>query len=143
MLKKIKKNVDMYMCDKQVMSFNLPECKDQCYTFGYLDGYFDEKMYIEYVNNSSKCEEKLLIYNDGYEKGLKDRTRIRYNDPDLLKKEKIEWIKKLSLHDALNNVDSRNLNDDSMTMYEKYKTGLFHLGKMDFVDERKYTIHKR
>lgn len=137
MLKKMQKNMGKYMNNTKTLSNVSSTWQEQCYTFGYLDGYFDEQIYIEYIIESNDNESKLEVYNTGYEKGLKDRTKIRYNNPEVLKKDTIEWVKKLALHDVLNNVETRNLKEKNKELYQKYQNGTFHLGKMDFIEEHR------
>lgn len=137
MLKKMQKNIENYMRNTTVLS-NASNCwQEQCYTFGYLDGYFEEQVYIQYIINSDINESKLEVYNTGYEKGLKDGKRIRIYDSNQYKQDRLGWIKSIALHDVLNDIETRNLKDDTKELYEKYKNGTFHLGKMNFIEEQR------
>lgn len=134
MLKKMKKNVEKYMYNTTVLS-NDPQ--DQCYFFGYLDGYFEEQAYVEYIINSINNREKLEIYNTGYDKGLKDGKRTRVYNSNQYKQDRLSWIKSLALHDVLNNIEARNLKEETNELYKKYQNGTFHLRKMDFIEENR------
>lgn len=135
MLKKIKNIMEEYMYDTTTSSRQSFNVEEQCYVFGYLDGYFDEKVYFEYILSTINNETCLETYQKGFDKGNFDKKRANIYEPKVLKNDKIEWIKKLALHDTLNNVEFRNLKENSLNAYNSYKNGTFNLGKMDFVQD--------
>ena len=135
MLKKVKNNMEKYIYHTIVPSYNDSAWHDECYTFGYLDGYFDEDVYIEYIVDTMNNDEKIMVYKAGFEKGSFDKKRDNIYESKSLKNEKIEWLKKLALHDSLNNVESRNLKEDSLNIYNHYREGTFSLNKMDFIND--------
>ena len=79
-----------------------------CYAFGFIDGYLREKMFLDYVLESTK-EEYLAIYNDGIHKGSKY---------DISKKEKDNYIKKLAAFDMMNKMVERKLSPDAKAVYD-------------------------
>ncbi len=143
MLKKVKSNMEKYIYHTIVPSYNDSSWHDECYTFGYLDGYFDEDVYIEYIVDTMNNDEKIMVYKAGFEKGSFDKKRDNIYESKSLKNEKIEWLKKLALHDSLNNVESRNLKEDSLNIYNHYREGTFSLKKMDFINDSSIKKAKR
>ena len=131
------------MYHTSVPSYNDSSWQEECYTFGYLDGYFDEDVYIEYIVDTMNNEEKIKTYKTGFDKGVFDKKRASIYEPKLLKSERIEWLKKLALHDALNNIDFRGLKKDSLDTYNNYKQGTFSLKKMDFINDPNINKMKR
>ena len=131
MLKKILVNMDKYMytcyCPKR--SFN--DFTIQCEFMGYLDGYFDEKMYYFYIENEKNNEDLLEIYAKGYKKGQTNRRKVKDDDPKRLIAEKEEWLRKLALFDTTNNIDNRVLSEYAFDYYDLYKDNIvLDLGSM-------------
>lgn len=143
MLKKIKNNMEKYMYHTVSPSYNDSSWSNECYIFGYLDGYFDESVYIEYIVNTTNNGEKIQFYKSGFEKGSFDKKRDIIYEPKTFKNEKIEWIKKLALNDSLNNIEFRNLKEDTFNVYSRYKEGTFSLKKMDFINNSSIKQSKR
>ena len=143
MLKRMEKNVEQYMRNTTSLSYSSSVWQEQCYTFGYLDGYFQEKIYIEYICNSDNNEKKLKFYNEGFEEGTKYGKRTRMYEPEVFKQELSNWVKVLAIHDALNEVKRRNFKEDTMLLYEKYQNQPYSLGKLDFIDEKGMNAKKR
>lgn len=135
MLGKIQNDMDKYMYRTNVTSYSLSEWKDESYFFGYLDGYFDEELYIKYIMNDINNEERLKLYKSGFDKGLFDRKRAKAYEPKLLMKEKDEWIQKLVMYDTFNHVDYRNLKEDSFDAYNNYKTGPYVIKNERFIKD--------
>lgn len=142
MLKNVQKNASKYQTNSKV-SNSQSEWNEQCYTFGYLDGYFEESVYIECIINTNNKEKKIEIYNKGYEKGTKDGKRIKLYEPKVYKEDRLTWIKALALHDALNNVENRNFKEETSALYETYQNGVFSLGKMNFVNPNRFNNTKK
>lgn len=82
--------------------------EEQQYTFGYLDGYFDEMTYNCYLT-----EENDRLYSLGYSEGLKDREKAK----EIADLNKIKWLVKLAIHDSENNVRDRFLSKEAMEIY--------------------------
>ncbi len=116
-----------YYCPKR--GFN--DCTIQCEFMGYLDGYFDEKMYCFYIENEKNNEDFLEIYAKGYKKGQTNRKKVKDDDPKRLIAEKEEWLRKLALFDTTNNIDNRVLSEYAFDYYDLYKDNIeLDLGSM-------------
>ena len=69
----------------------IPKYNDEkkcCYIWGYIDGYFIESVYENYIVK----EEHKEYYRQGFKDGYKDRLNCK--DSKELKKEKKAWIDK-------------------------------------------------
>lgn len=141
MLKKIKEKINDYVVIDSMPTYVSKEWENQCYFCGYIDGYFDENLYKVYIEDTLNNEHKLVKYNEGFDRGVRDRRSMRDNHPKDLLVEKENFIKKLALNDALNKIETRNLKEDTLNMYEFYKTATFSLSRMDY--EQKYKPKKR
>ena len=142
MLKKIRDKINEYVVIANNLSYNSKEWEEKCYFCGYIDAYFDEDIYIPYIENSLNNESKVFKYNEGFTKGTRDRIIMKNNNPKGLLDEKEQFLKKLALNDILNDVEFRNLKPNALDIYEFYKHGTFNLRKQDF-DEKYKPRRKR
>ena len=107
------------------------DCLEHCEFLGYLDGYFNEQMYIVYIKNNTNNEDRIDNYSKGYQIGKKNRQNIKDKNPKLLVTEKNIWLRELALHDTLNNVNDRVLSEDAFEYYNLYKNNInLDLGSM-------------
>ena len=117
-MKEIVKNSLMkeYMNKTNLASSMVEENKIISYTYGYLDGYFEEKIYEKYVlesNNQGYYES----YNTGCQDGIKDGS---YVNKSALQKQKEEFIKELVIFDMINNRCRKDLTNQAQSIYDKY-----------------------
>lgn len=105
-----------YIFNTEVTSKDLECTKKQCYSYGYLDGYFDEVVYEE---NLEMCDIHKKYYNLGYQDGVNDRLNIK--DMDDYKLCKGNWIKAIADYDDKNNVKIRKLSRNSLGMYNSFR----------------------
>lgn len=103
------KNIEKYMYTNEVIRGNSEISKEQCYVFGYLNGYFDEITYDSSVLNT----EEDYMYDLGYNEGTKQRNL----NSKKAKIEKLKWIIKLADYDAKNNIEDRIFSIDAMETY--------------------------
>lgn len=141
MLKKIREKIDEYAVMDNSPSYVSKEWENQCYFCGYIDGYFDEELYKMYIDDTINNEHKLVKYNEGFNRGIRDRRLMKDNHPKDLIKEKENFIKRLALNDVMNKVETRNLKEDALDMYDFYKGTTFSFNRMDY--EEKYKPKKR
>lgn len=133
MLKKVKQKMEKYMYENSIPSYDTSNWQEQCYIFGYLDGYFNENLYKTYITNDQKNQEKINHYQTGYNAGTKDRDKQETNT---VNKEKQEWLKRIALFDFLNQEPIRNLKKDSLKIYKKNLVGTYSIAKSSFIDEK-------
>ena len=123
----MKKYMYTYFCPNS--SFN--DYSSQCEFMGYLDGYFDEKVYYSYIETEKNNEDLLKIYAKGYKKGQTNRRKVKDEEPKQLIKEKEEWLRKLALFDTMNNVNNRVFSEYAFDYYDLYKNNIeLDLGSM-------------
>lgn len=82
--------------------------KIQCYSFGYIDGYFKEKMYQEYIP-----DENIKVYQIGIKEGTLEREKNKKraeNQKEIL-------LIKLAVFDAKNKNSKRNLSKEAEEIY--------------------------
>lgn len=106
----------IYIFNTKVTSKDLECTKKQCYSYGYLDGYFDEVVYEE---NLEMCDLHKKYYNLGYEDGVNDRLNI--DDLEKYKISKGTWIKSIASYDGKNNIRVRKLSRNSLGMYSSFR----------------------
>lgn len=82
----------------------------QVFYFGYMDGYFEESLYFNYLGDDEKIRS---FYDDGYVSGINDRVI----DEKLVHIRKNCWIIKLAVYDALNDINRVGFSLDSFREY--------------------------
>lgn len=82
----------------------------QVFCFGYMDGYFDERIYFNYLGDGEKIKG---LYDDGYLSGINDRVV----DEKLVHIRKNCWIIKLAVYDALNDINREGFSFNSFREY--------------------------
>lgn len=133
MKKKIKEVMSDYIYRRSVNSSSTSDRDTNCYILGYIDGYFDENIYKTFLEKDSDYDS----YSKGESDGIKDREREIEKDLSGYKKEKVEWIEKLAIHDMLN----KEINRDFKTEDIDYRSDkLFHIFKSNEVILRSNSI---
>lgn len=89
--------------------------KNQCYAFGFLDGFLDEITYRD--NIKEECDKTRFNYDKGYLEGTKERLDL---EPNEVIKIKDDWVKSLGIYDAENFIDSRVIGAKYKDMYNSY-----------------------
>lgn len=131
MKKEIKKCMNNYIYKTSVNVVSSEAIRKHCYVFGYLDGYFDEVIYHNYTLD---IEQHFKPYSIGLHKGINDRLRMIEGDDSLkeYKEEKVLWLKKLAMHDALNGFTGRKFSARADQIYNIFVNSDFSLKKNDF-----------
>ena len=84
-----------------------------CKAFGYLDGYFDEEIYI---GNFEYTEDNNANYERGYTTGTNDRLK---ETKETLQIETTELIMKLAQYDGENNIAPRKISKKYKDIYKR------------------------
>ena len=100
--------INAYMYETEI----LDDSEEQVYTFGYMDGYFDEYVY----GDASYSEDLAYLYEIGYHEGEMSRNA------NLAKAnlEKLKWLVSLSINDSLNGIHNRGLSIDARNVYNSH-----------------------
>lgn len=150
MQKKIDKFLEKCIFKTTVGSLHDINRNDNCYMFGYIDGYFGENIYGSFIDNIDEC----MPYNDGLEDGIKDKNRVVEKDLITYKTTKLRWIEQLALHDLLNGERERPFKTDednsrSYKLFQIYKNCAvvkgtsFSLNRSDSYYVKKYISDRR
>ena len=103
---------------------------EQIYSFGYMDGLFDEVTYKSIVTSD---------FFDIYDKGYEDGVLYRNEHLDLVLGLKLYWVSKLSCSDFLNGYWGRNLSSYYERIYNlHYYDLVLGKGACDFDDVTRY-----
>ena len=106
------------------------------YNYGYIDAYFDEPTYKALIN----FESSLTNYEKGYVLGLNERHNT---DEIKLKEDKDMWLKRLAAFDGIQNVEGRVFNEDTLKLYQKYRTMVFNTKVLKFGHNKDDVLHKK
>lgn len=117
---KTNKSLCRYMYKTEITNKGREQAARNCKAFGYLDGYFDENIYLD---NFEYTDYNNANYEKGYNEGTKERLRINTSD---LQIQKTEFIIKLAQFDGQNNIDLRKISNPFREIYLKnyYKSKL-------------------
>lgn len=97
--------INKYMYDDKLRKTS-QDRKRQLYTFGYLDGFMDEELYKQYLNN-----EKSLEYDLGYQEAKSLKKDLN------LKIVKEIWLLKLAVFDAQNKKPRKGFSEEAEAIY--------------------------
>ena len=98
-------NVKKYTFDTKLKTSS-PSIDKQCFAFGYLDGFMDEELYKQYLNN-----EKSLEYDLGYQEAKSLKKDLN------LKIVKEIWLLKLAVFDAQNKKPRKGFSEEAEAIY--------------------------
>lgn len=90
----------------------LDDSMEQVYTFGYMDGYFDEYVYGSSFDN----EDMAYLYEIGYQEGEMNRNA----NLGMANLEKLKWLVSLSINDSLNDIHDRELSVSARSVYNSH-----------------------
>lgn len=100
--------VDRYMFDNKLKD-NPKAREKQILAFGYLDGFLEENLYKQYIDNEDKN------YYLGYKEGVLKREEVGN-----INSYKDEWIIKLASYDAKHNIEREGFSSLAEKVYNLY-----------------------
>lgn len=112
-------NVKKYTFDTKLKTSS-PSIDKQCFAFGYLDGYFKEEVYEDFLE-VKEC--MFVAYNLGYKQGEEARflATSTKEGKEKWELEKHTWLKSLAKFDINNFEGHRRFSLNSRPFYEKYQ----------------------
>lgn len=112
-------NVKKYTFDTKLKTSS-PSIDKQCFAFGYLDGYFKEEVYEDFLE-VKEC--MFVAYNLGYKQGEEARflATSTKEGKEKWELEKQTWLKSLAKFDINNFEGHRRFSLNSRPFYEKYQ----------------------
>lgn len=112
-MKKSNKSLCKYIYKTSLNEKTKDSIARNCKAFGYLDGYFDEEIYIQNIDYTG---ENLGNYERGYIIGTNDRLKQK---KETLQIEKTELIMKLAQHDGENYIKPRKISNKYKDIYQR------------------------
>ncbi len=100
--------IDIFMYDDELTE----NTEEQVYTFGYMDGYFDECCYAYSLEN----EELISLYELGYQEGqIQKETNL-----SLAALAKLKWLVKMAINDSKLGIKNMLLSEAAKEIYENH-----------------------